>query len=144
MSNRNKICTISLSLALDNNKGTLLKLVMAVIIFLRFRNILMRYTQAVAYSTLTQLSVPYNSGKVWVIRHLISLANPLLVIWFITTRNKENTPINNFYVHYWLSEWQGHLTIQLISPLCCIYASVNQVSIGSDNGLSPIWHQAII
>ena len=28
-------------------------------------------------------------------------------------------------------------------PLCCIYASVSRVSIGSDNGLSPVRHQAI-
>ena len=33
---------------------------------------------------------------------------------------------------------------ELISPLCRIYASVNRVSIGSDNGLSPIRRQAII
>ena len=32
----------------------------------------------------------------------------------------------------------------LSSPLCCIYASVNWVSIYSDNGLSPGRHQAII
>ena len=31
----------------------------------------------------------------------------------------------------------------LIEAEWCIYASVNQVSIGSDNGLSPILHQAI-
>ena len=30
------------------------------------------------------------------------------------------------------------------SPMCHTYASVNRVRIGSDNGLSPIWHQAII
>ena len=29
-------------------------------------------------------------------------------------------------------------------PWCRIYASVNRVSIGSDNGLSPIQRQAII
>ena len=29
-------------------------------------------------------------------------------------------------------------------PICCIYALVNRVSIGSDNGLSPVRHQAII
>ena len=34
--------------------------------------------------------------------------------------------------------------IHLISPQCRIYASVNWVSIGSDNGLSPIQPQAII
>ena len=34
--------------------------------------------------------------------------------------------------------------IQLIFSQCCIYASVNWVSIGSDNGLSPDWHEAII
>ena len=28
-------------------------------------------------------------------------------------------------------------------PQCRIYASVNWVSIGSDNGLSPVQHQAI-
>ena len=33
---------------------------------------------------------------------------------------------------------------ELISPLCRIYASVNRVGIGSDNGLSPIRRQAII
>ena len=37
-----------------------------------------------------------------------------------------------------------HLCSQLISPLCCIYASMNWVSICSDNGLSPIRRQAII
>ena len=31
-----------------------------------------------------------------------------------------------------------------ISPLCRIYVSMNRVSIGSDNGLSPIRRQAII
>ena len=33
---------------------------------------------------------------------------------------------------------------KLISPKCRIYASVNRVNIGSDNGLSPIRRQAII
>ena len=33
---------------------------------------------------------------------------------------------------------------ELITPKCRIYASVNQVSIGSDNGLSSIRHQSII
>ena len=33
---------------------------------------------------------------------------------------------------------------QHISPLCHIYASVNQASIASDNGLVPIQSQAII
>ena len=32
----------------------------------------------------------------------------------------------------------------IISPPCRIYSSVNRVSIGSDNGLSPFWHQGII
>ena len=36
------------------------------------------------------------------------------------------------------------LVLKLISPLCRIYAAVNRVSIGSDNGLSPIRRQAII
>ena len=34
--------------------------------------------------------------------------------------------------------------LQLISRYCRIYASVNQVSIGSNNGLSPDQRQAII
>ena len=33
--------------------------------------------------------------------------------------------------------------LKLISPLCRIYATVNWVSIGSDNGLSPVRRQAI-
>ena len=33
---------------------------------------------------------------------------------------------------------------QLISPLCRIYASVTRVTIGLDNGLSPILRQAIM
>ena len=32
----------------------------------------------------------------------------------------------------------------VISPWCRFYASLNLVNIGSDNGLLPIWHQAII
>ena len=32
----------------------------------------------------------------------------------------------------------------VISPWCRLYASLNRVNIGSDNGLLPIWHQAII
>ena len=39
---------------------------------------------------------------------------------------------------------QLYIDIQLISPQCRIYASVNRVSIGSDDGLSPIRHQSII
>ena len=31
-----------------------------------------------------------------------------------------------------------------MSPQCHIYASVNRVSIGSDNGFLPVLHQAII
>ena len=31
----------------------------------------------------------------------------------------------------------------LISPWCRIYASVNRVHIGSDNGLSPVRRQAV-
>ena len=34
--------------------------------------------------------------------------------------------------------------LKLISPLCRIYASLNQVTIGSDNGFLAIQHQAII
>ena len=41
--------------------------------------------------------------------------------------------IQQFYAH-----------VPYSSPYCRIYASVDQVSIGSDNGLSPIRHQAII
>ena len=37
-----------------------------------------------------------------------------------------------------------HWLIWVISPKCCIYVSVNQDRIGSDNGLSPIRHQAIM
>ena len=33
---------------------------------------------------------------------------------------------------------------QLISPSAAYMRQVNRASIGSDNGLSPIWHQAII
>ena len=40
----------------------------------------------------------------------------------------------------------SHFTdkVKLIYPLCRIYTAVNRASIGSDNGLSPIRHQAII
>ena len=34
--------------------------------------------------------------------------------------------------------------VKLIYPLCRIYTSVNRASIGSDNVLLPIRHQAII
>ena len=34
--------------------------------------------------------------------------------------------------------------LKLIEAEWCIFASINQVSICSDNGLLPIWHQAII
>ena len=44
-----------------------------------------------------------------------------------------------------VAEWDfSAFEFWLISPLCRIYASVNWVSIGSDNGLSPIRLQAII
>ena len=50
-------------------------------------------------------------------------------------------PLNGFSSsiisgHFWLC-W-------LIFPLCRIYASVNRVNIGLDNGLSPLRRQAII
>ena len=35
-----------------------------------------------------------------------------------------------------------HVHSQINSPWCCIYASVNWVSISSGNGLSPVRHQA--
>ena len=37
----------------------------------------------------------------------------------------------------------GHKVLTHL-PYCRIYASENRISIGSDNGLSPIRHQAII
>ena len=43
-----------------------------------------------------------------------------------------------------LDQLHTEILHQLISPWCRIYASVNEVSIGSDNGLSPIRRQAII
>ena len=54
--------------------------------------------------------------------------------------------------NYWLffpgldvvNEISLHFHSKLISPLYHIYASVNWVSTGSDNALSPIWCQAII
>ena len=39
----------------------------------------------------------------------------------------------------WFSS-QGGSGVKLISPLCRIHASVNWVSIGSDNSSLPIWH----
>ena len=36
-----------------------------------------------------------------------------------------------------------HKVVKLISPCCCIYASVNWINIGSGNGLPPVWRQAI-
>ena len=53
---------------------------------------------------------------------------------------------NNLYVSpTGMDEKEGFcLYGKLISPWWHIYASVNQVSIGSDNGLSPTQHQAII
>ena len=41
-------------------------------------------------------------------------------------------------------EWVTDSTLIHLSLVPHIYASVNQVSIGSDDGLSPIWRQAII
>ena len=38
----------------------------------------------------------------------------------------------------------GHDELKRIFRLCRIYASVDRVSIGQDNGLSPGWHQTII
>ena len=40
--------------------------------------------------------------------------------------------------------WSFDSTFWLIFPWCRLYASVNQVSIGSDNGLSPIRRQAFV
>ena len=39
---------------------------------------------------------------------------------------------------------QGHNELTHLPNAAYIYASVNQVGIGSDNGLLPIWCQAII
>ena len=40
-------------------------------------------------------------------------------------------------IYYWLKRFSSS------PPYCCIHASVNWISIGSGNGLSPIRHQAI-
>ena len=49
-------------------------------------------------------------------------------------------------MRYCLNLMQGQASqiYQLISPKSLIYASANRVSIGSDSGLSPVWHRAII
>ena len=52
-----------------------------------------------------------------------------------TISNHIIMPINRF-LYIWI--------LRLIFPWCCIYASVNHVSIGSDTGLSPIRRLAII
>ena len=48
-------------------------------------------------------------------------------------------------IHMGPKSWQyRHGGCELISPKCRMYASLNRVDIGSDNGLSPIRRQAII
>ena len=51
-----------------------------------------------------------------------------------------------FFYHITLSVWYilNSCDIQIISPHCCIYVSMNQVNIGSDNGLAPVWCQAVV
>ena len=46
--------------------------------------------------------------------------------------------------HYFLERTHQNLTHRMHDATHCIYASVNQVSIGADNGLLPIQRQAII
>ena len=51
------------------------------------------------------------------------------------------------FLRFWyvkqLSIQQAYGFIELVSPLCGIYASMFQVGIASDNGLLPIGHQVI-
>ena len=54
--------------------------------------------------------------------------------------------LNRFPMWYswWVLLYNNHTNAQIISPKCRIYASVNRISICSDNGLSSIHRQAII
>ena len=56
-------------------------------------------------------------------------------MWFVDMAIVAASLHNKFSVSF---------TIKLMSLFCGIYASVNHVIIGSDNGLAPIRHQAII
>ena len=83
-----------------------------------------------------------------IVLYFTSIVDSPYLVW--------ETPVNNdnyqMYAHINKCRYASqnvilplrHLCSQLISPLCCIYASVNRVSIGSDNGLSPTRRQAII
>ena len=44
------------------------------------------------------------------------------------------------HIHSSVAVWRNRMVIKVLThlPRCCIFASVNQISIGSDDGLSPI------
>ena len=60
-------------------------------------------------------------------------------------------PLHRHHDHYLdslfmeASECTGvNLRFNSSPPSAILYASLNEVSIGSDNGLWPVWHQAIV
>ena len=63
----------------------------------------------------------------------------------ITYNNQRTKSLNDVYCHHLAFKCHTYThTVLNYPPYCRIYATVNHVSIGSDNGLSPIRRQAII
>ena len=66
-----------------------------------------------------------------------------VVIFLFENGNSEASVIYSWHIAADLF-FHAQLDLCLISPKYCVYASVNRVSIGSDNGLSHNRRQAII
>ena len=89
------------------------------------------------YKCIFPLVIPFN----------ISLSSQSHILRLERKRVRKETALN-YWTHkrkynlYYGIAWQSFSS--LIEGEWCIYTSATYATIGSDNGLSPVWHQAII
>ena len=89
----------------------------------------------IAYQTLMRFNI---TG------HIGGYATWLVVSPHIKLLMQKGLPIDFSFSPLFTPTTKIGYACKIISPLCRIYASLDQVSIGSNNGLSPIRRQAII
>ena len=90
------------------------------------------------------------SFPLWVDKYLEMLEPSWVVFASILSFEINHPPNCNFSIFLLICDLVLHLIDyawlmyhQLISPLCCIHASVNWIIVGSSNGLGPLPHQPI-
>ena len=103
---------------------------------------------SIKYIYMTDVTLPgYDTKSGHVLRFGIWIWHRICIYLYtlISGSSRHSSPVYLLLVPYtWYTELAGPLIFRCLRSQCRIYVSVNRVSIGSDNGFSPTWHQAII